>query len=363
MFTVIYKPTLECNQACRYCYVGLRHAEFMSQKENGLHVFTLLLDNLIHINDKNISIIFHGGEPLLMSDKYFDECAYLISEYESEYDLSIKKCVQTNLLNVSVDKLTRLQNNGYEISTSLDGTELAHDYFRIDRSGNKTFKKVVENIKLAKRMGFIVNAICCVSQLNMRNFSEIYDLFEELQVNPKFNYLEAENDKLPSNAKINPEQYADFVLNVTDKWLRNADSKIDVMPSSDMLSAVVNGHSESCIHSRNCQRHFVCVGPNGDVWPCGKSIGVGRFRLGSVCDPENGVVSYERRRNTFGKEIGLPLECHECEFFVLCNGGCPFDTFAEHECFDKVSRWCRAHKLIWTGMKYYARLHNLGKLT
>jgi len=360
LFTVIFKPTLECNQACGYCYVSLRKVNLKSpQQKKAISTFSLLLDNLKRIDDKNICIIFHGGEPLLMGIEFYESCALLVDEYESKYGLSIKKCVQSNLLNVPLDILSCLHEHSYEISTSLDGTELAHDYFRTDKKGAKTFKRVVKNIYRAKKMGFVINAICCVSNLNVTQPKEMYGIFESLQVNPKFNFLETEKECLPFKARISPEQYADFVLRVTEIWLDDKASRIDVLPSSDMLSALVNGYSESCIHSKDCQRNFVCVGPKGDVWPCGKCIGIDQFYLGDLFEHDNGLVSYDRRRRTFGKGNGLPAECIECEYSILCNGLCPFDTYAEHKSFNRVNRWCRAYKIIWEGMKGFITSHNL----
>lgn len=364
MFTVIYKPTIKCNLACSYCYVGLRDTESLTQDSiiDEIDIFKLLLMNLKRINDPNICVIFHGGEPLLMGYLFYEECANLIKEYESEYGIYIKKCIQTNFTNVTTDFLKSLQLHGYEISTSLDGTKLAHDYFRITANGTETFDKVVKNIMLAKSMGFIINAICCVSQLNVNEAKEAYKTFNELEVNPKFNYLESETSGMPQEAMISPEQYADFVIKITNLWINDKDSKIDILPSSDMLSAVVNGYSESCIHADNCQRNFVCVGPDGDVWPCGKCIGITPFSLGNITNHENGVVSFKMRSKVYGQGVGSPIECTKCEHSTLCNGLCPFDSYAEHGHFDRVSKWCKGYKKIWGYMKEVADNYNLNSL-
>lgn len=352
MLTIIYKPTLACDQSCKYCYVRLRdQTDLFPSPARAFETFSLLLDNLRRSNEKKVNIIFHGGEPLLLGTEYFEKCSSLIERY-AEYGIGIKKCIQSNLLHATSNQLQGLKQLGYEISTSIDGTQLAHDAFRIDKKGAGTFERVVRNIRLAQSIGLVINAICCVSSFNVSNPKAAYEFFEKLGVNPKFNYLEMETPNLPEGARITPEEYGRFVIDVTSRWLaRGNSSRIDVMPSSDMLGALISGFSECCFHATDCQRHFICVGPDGDVWPCGKCIGMQTFRLGNLADDRSPLLHQERQRRLFGKAVGIAPECTECEYSQLCRGLCPFDVFAEHGDFVHLTRWCRAYKILWPGMR------------
>lgn len=327
--------------------MGLRGFHYNKSVEEAKKTFSKIVD-LFPINgEKNYNFIFHGGEPTLLGDNFFSSCYENALEAESKKDIKIKRCIQTNLVNVPIKLLKKLKKMNYEISTSLDGTEYAHDTFRKDKNGNTTFKRVIDNVKRSQDIGFQVNAVCCVSKLNLTSVNEIYHFFNSMRINPKFNYLEFELNSLSNEMKITPKDYADFIIKMSNVWLIHSNSNIDIMPVSDMLSTLINKFSESCIHSKDCQKQFVCVGPYGDIWPCGKYYGIKEFYLGTINDKENGLLSYEIRRSMFGKNLNPPNSCKKCKYLNLCNGLCPYDLFAEHNSFKKTSKWCEAYKILW----------------
>ncbi len=363
MFTVIYKPTLECDLKCAYCYVGLRRPNITPVDiEKGLGVFKRILDNVSRLKNKNVNVLFHGGEPLLMGEDFYKKCSYISKEYECKFGLRIKKCMQTNMVNFDKAFLSTLYEQEYCLSTSLDGHKEAHDYFRRDEFGLGTYDRVLANIRLAKSIGLKINAVCCLNSKNIDDPEKVYDIFNREGVNVKFNYLVSEVD-LPKAAIIEPEQYATFISNITDIWLKDSQSQIDIMPSSDMINTLVNGRSESCIHANDCQKHFVCVGPDGDIWPCGKAVGMSELCFGNVADNYNGILVEEMRTSGFGKSLGFPPECICCEYFNLCKGLCPYENYIEHGSFNNLSKWCRAYRLLWSSMEVFVRRYRLYDLT
>jgi uncharacterized protein len=343
--------------------MGLRGFHSNNCIEKATTTFSNIIDLFPINNEKNYNFIFHGGEPTLLGINFFSTCYEKASEAESLKDINIKKCIQTNLYNVPIKLLKNLKKMNYEVSTSLDGTQNAHDTFRKDKNGNASFQRVVENVKRAQDIGFQVNAVCCVSKLNLYSVDEMYQFFNSMNISPKFNYLEFESNSLSREMKITPKEYAKFIINMSTVWLQDSDSNIDIMPISDMLSTLVNEFSESCIHSKDCQKQFVCIGPSGDVWPCGKCYGIKEFYLGKISEQKNGLLSYDMRRSKFGKSIDLPKTCKKCEHLKFCNGLCPYDLFAENNSFRIKSKWCAAYKLLWPYFENTAAQYQMKQLS
>ncbi len=349
MFTVIYKPTTLCNLACKYCYVGLRHLDNSSiDTSKALTVFKAIIESLVRRNPHNNCIIMHGGEPLLMGKSFYGECDDIINFYKKKNDLSVDMCIQTNLTLLDDSYIELLKKYGYQIGTSLDGTEEAHDFYRKDAQGQATFKKIVSKIEMASRHHIKVRAICCVSQLNLREPQKIYQFFNSLGVSCKFNYIDSETGLLPEGSAITQEEYSNFLITLARIWLNDPESKIDVLQISDMISAIINKRSEQCIHAPNCSKYFIGVDPDGDIYPCGKFIGIGYFKLGNVCDLDNAITNTKYLRSDL---YTMPDDCKQCEFGALCNGLCPFERYIDHHSFDKTTRWCKAYKVLWPALR------------
>jgi len=152
---VVLKVIDACNNKCHYCFY------FGSKDRNldRLDEFAITTDSVDEIADflqqgcyllglDGISIIIHGGEPLLMPVHHFDYLCQQLHKKIGEVVKQVRFGVQTNGTLISKEWIDIF--NKYQIipSISIDGYEACHDNFRKDFNNEGTYKKVVDGIVL-----------------------------------------------------------------------------------------------------------------------------------------------------------------------------------------------------------------------
>ena len=90
---IIVKLTTNCNLNCIYCSEGDKKAVTLKKEMlfKAIDELPLLLDK---INDKNITLLWHGGEPLSVGKEYLTEVMQYATEKLKNYH--IKFLIQTN---------------------------------------------------------------------------------------------------------------------------------------------------------------------------------------------------------------------------------------------------------------------------
>ena len=88
--TLIVKVTNDCNFSCKYCFLEKNVPKHkIISKEIIRRLFEQLQNNL---ETKEITVIWHGGEPLLAGINFFEE----MMEIEKEYQIKFINETQTN---------------------------------------------------------------------------------------------------------------------------------------------------------------------------------------------------------------------------------------------------------------------------
>ena len=137
--------TERCNLKCKYCY-----EKSMQEFENGLEKkwdydsdvpinSEVSIESLKKFLSKEDTLIFYGGEPLLMIEKI----------KEMMDNLDCRFCMQTNgtlLDKLPIEYLKRMD----KVLVSIDGDKERTDYNR----GEGKYEIVIENLRKARELGF-----------------------------------------------------------------------------------------------------------------------------------------------------------------------------------------------------------------
>ena len=113
--TVLLKPTNACNLRCVYCY----HADGgYDNKVMDTSLFNQILEKIVDVFPA-VHFIWHGGEPLLLGDKFYSD----ISKIEDSYASSIKitNAIQTNGTLLDENFINLLDSLDFQIGFSFDG--------------------------------------------------------------------------------------------------------------------------------------------------------------------------------------------------------------------------------------------------
>jgi MoaA/NifB/PqqE/SkfB family radical SAM enzyme len=156
--------TTKCNLKCSHCFATLNNNE-LSVNE--------WLKITSQLPDINVSkLIITGGEPLMISN--LEQIILLSSKNGIAIDLN------SNLNSMTQRRAESLMAAGLkEISASLDGCKDFHDSIR-NKPGN--FFKVINNIKLLKRLGYKVDIHSASIPSNLKSLPELIDICADLEV-------------------------------------------------------------------------------------------------------------------------------------------------------------------------------------
>jgi len=157
--------TERCNSQCKYCYEksfkefdnGLdKKFKFDFSEPEKCEISTKKLKNFLE-KDKNPTLVFYGGEPLLEIPK--------IIEIMDAMDLPFRMQTNGKLLNqLPIKYLKRMG----KILVSIDGTRERTEF----NKGKGTYELVVKNIKQARREGYRGEI---VARMTISEFADIYE--------------------------------------------------------------------------------------------------------------------------------------------------------------------------------------------
>lgn len=208
--------------------------------------------------------------------------------------------------------------SGWHVKLSLDGPAAVHDRWRVDRRGRGTYGRVAEAVAdLARRMParFSVTAVLCRGADPGEVFAAIAGLgARRIELVPVVHH---DPEVGPGPADV--ERYERFVRGYARRWLSGA-SEPPVLVRFETAVRRAMGYDLQRLPC-GAGRTFLGVGPEGDLYPCFRFIGVEAYRLGHL-----GRGLDDAAAAAFQRDAGRPYEarpeCTECWAAPLCGGPC-----------------------------------------
>lgn len=147
----VIKVTERCNINCTYCYIFNKESDLYESKPKQMSAQTvrevarLLANGALDTNAKNVRVIFHGGEPMMMKIVAFREMCEIFIE-EIELAATISFTIQTNAMLVTDEWISLFQEFNITVGVSLDGPKHINDIARVDHRGNGTYDRVIAGV-------------------------------------------------------------------------------------------------------------------------------------------------------------------------------------------------------------------------
>lgn len=197
---LLIEVTDACNLQCKYCGYGDLYANYdkRESKKQQFNDVKLLIDSLAELwnsiyntsYNKNVTIGFYGGEPLLNMRLIRDSIEYLESLPEMAVSFSYNMTTNAFLLDKYMDFLVE---KNFSLLLSLDGNEFNSSY-RVDKSGKESFHKVYTNINQLRSIypDFFETNVNFNAVLHNRN-----------SVEDVFSFIKHEFGKIPRVAELN----------------------------------------------------------------------------------------------------------------------------------------------------------------
>src|SRR5713226_2690690 len=356
-FHLLAKPSgSTCNIDCTYCFFLSKDELYPNEKhrmsDSTLDVYIRQL--LESHRTPTVTVAWQGGEPTLMKLAFFKRAVELVEKYRRPGQ-AVQHTFQTNGILIDDDWCLFFKEHNFLVGLSVDGPRELHDTYRVDRSKQGTFDKVMRGWRHLHLFGVDFNILCTVNAANEKHGRTVYRFFRDemgarwVQFIPiveraseetidvanqgwseqpgRKRLLYTQSGNLVTKRSVGGEQYGRFLVDIFEDWVRHDVGQVFVQMFDVTLEAYFGRHL-LCIHAPTCG-----YGPalefNGDVYSCDHFVEP-RYLLGNIHQTHmlKLVSSPEQRKFGDDKRDSLTAQCRNCEVRPLCNGGCPKDRFA-----------------------------------
>ena len=244
--TVLLKIASRCNLECTYCYVYQMGNDQWKSQPKKMHDATTRaiareLSELAHGQERPFSVVFHGGEPLLVGpDRFESICLTLRQALPKACALHL----QTNGILLSERILQTCFSHDVGISISIDGPAHVHDAYRIDRRGRGSHDKVLAGIKRLVDHPYgakLFTGVLAVIDVK----SDPIDVYEFLKSTRApsidFLYRDGNHDVLPAGkTTLQSTEYGEWMARLLD-WYLDDQAPTPIRVIDDMLKILIGG--------------------------------------------------------------------------------------------------------------------------
>lgn len=353
---VIIKPTYGCNLNCRYCYLSSETKSYDTFNcEFIIPVLRQIKSFCEQHHRQNLTIIWHGGEPLLWGINNYSKVFSFMRDEFSNYPY--KNLMQTNLTLLTQEYIDLFKEYNVRLGFSLDGPKFIHDKQRIYRDGQGSFDNVMDKLTLCRKNNLRVGCITVATRNHIGHISELYRFMNQNNISFKMNplFISGEAEKHEMELGLSVIEYSKLVTELFDLMFDDPSCNISNSNFVEIASSLISNKTAGCLLGENCQGNFLAISPKGEVFPCGRFCdnnyeiyAYGNLHTESFTDIMKKIYGSELyNRSQFIKRS----QCRACEFFSVCHGGCLHDGFIKSGNFKSKTFLCPAYKLIFSHVK------------
>jgi len=308
---IVIAPTFACNFKCIYCYEkNLSHDIMADDIQDQLVKFIKQERELT-----NLSLCWHGGEPLLA----FDCIKQILNKIKEDGTISIKNhSMVTNGFLLDDEKCYFLKSfHLNSIQITIDGQRDFHNSSRIHKSGIDTYDVIITNIERVFRIMPECKVIVRVNvhSKNRDNFLPLYSELSEKWGNNNYviNLMYAnEIDQACNVACLDNKSKFSFAYHLYKE------GKIS------NLGMMVKPQKGGCVAS--FINSFI-IGPKGELYKCWVDVGKKEKEIGNIWgEMYKNSIAYSY---VVGSDMFSDEKCRKCSLSPLCDGGCPARRFLQ----------------------------------
>lgn len=341
----IIMPTKACNLACDYCYV--------TEKPQGRMSYALverILDQLLRHNDpeKPTRIIWHGGEPMLVGIDFYQYVTSLIRKRYPDYD--IRHAIQTNGTLLTDEWADFFKAESFDVGVSLDGPKGLHDACRKWRDGRGSFDLIFGNVLRARERGLVAGVLSVVTRNTVGREDELFDFFYRNKLDFAFHPLTPLDDQMVDNLSVTPEEFGRISIRLFDLGFFQPEPRVTtVSPTLHYATAVMMGFSSGfCVFSESCAEEYISIGPEGQVHVCDRFADNPDLSFGNIAEISlEAILDSPVRKKFLKPRAALLSECQKCEWFALCQAGCPHEAYIRTGSIVERDSFCEGYRMIF----------------
>ncbi|MGV3481448.1 MAG: radical SAM protein, partial [Sphingobium sp.] len=337
-----------CNPNCRSCYV-YNQADTAWRSRPALmsdQIFSATVDRIsrhvVQSGQAEALILFHGGEPMLVGKRRFDEMCHILHRRLGDL-VDVQLAIQTNGVLIDEDWIALFRAHDVQLGVSLDGMAAANDRHRVDHKGRGSHAAVVRAMDRLAAADYRFGLLCVIplGEDPVTTHRHFLDLGCS-----SLSYLLPTHDRA-GIARLRqlhgPTPCADFLIPVFDDWFFNGSITFEVREFWSIGRLLMGG--TSLVDSLgNLPLQFVAIETDGEMEGLDKLKACGD----RVTHVGRNVLTDDFRAVADGNPFiaaamhGLPLprDCTGCVEAQTCAGGYLPHRFDADGGFDHSSVWC-----------------------
>lgn len=334
--TLIIKTTHACNLHCPYCY-DVMYRKNLTDEGNILTVDTV--KQIIKVfKDINVGQwIWHGGEPLLVDNDFYDEANALVKEQFPKASIDM----QSNLTLLDDEKAKMLKKWEVRPGFSFDG--LTNHLTR------KNTGDLMRSLLVAEKNGIFSGAIMIITNDNINQLIEEYEYFKRLRVSCKMNLIFSAH-KNNKTYNLDGELAAEKLCEFFDYWIRDVQGPVSSDICERYLIAALDAGGSCSFTDCAGKDYWFSVQPDGDIYHCGRDwseetgLCFGNiFEVESVSD----IIKHPNHKKWYEGTRRMLQNCGECDYFYSCHSGCYNDNIQFDPSMNKPEpNNCYIHKHV-----------------
>jgi uncharacterized protein len=348
---LIIQPTPFCNINCDYCYLPERD----STRRMSLHVLEKTIERVLssRLVGKELSIVWHAGEPLALPTSFYDGAFNLLRRLCPE--LSVRHSFQTNGMLLNDRWCELIGEHRIQVGVSLDGPAFIHDAHRKTRAGVGTHAQVMKGVSTLRDHGIDFHAIAVITTESLDHADDIFNFFLENGISRVgFNLEEIEGVNRNSTLSSEPSdrRIGNFFRRLHHLQLESG-GRIKIREFDRAYQAIAHStggahaykHNDQVVPfgivSVDCEGNFSTFSPELLGM---QSTTYGDFSFGNVLthDLAESLAGEKFRRVFADIEAGVGLCAQTCEYYSFCGGGAPSNKYYENGSFATAeTMYCR----------------------
>jgi uncharacterized protein len=350
--TFIWKIASRCNLNCSYCFVynkddsGWKRQPRFPDEHTARAVAARMREHCDAHQKDEISVVFHGGEPLMGGLPLLERLVATVREAFVGSPVVVKFSVMSNGLLFSEDIGDFMLSSGLTIGVSLDGPPEVHDVYRLDRKGRPTSHELEKRLELLSGpyrpawAGVLLVVDPATDPISTFDYIRQFDPPAIDTLLPFDNF-----DRRPKGKDdFEATPYGDWLIQLFDYWF-HSHSHIRIRLLESVVNMCIGGRSYVESIGLDIHPDIVVVETGGDIEALDtlKATFEGATHMGlNVFDNSfDDAIAHPAYLQRFKGADGLCEKCRNCNVLRYCGGGYIVNRYSAERGFDNPSIYCR----------------------
>jgi len=353
---LVIQPSPFCNIDCGYCYLPERSNTNKIKPET----VEKLMERVVEANiiDKEVTIVWHAGEPLAVPLSYYKKYFQIIDSSTPAH-VKIKHSIQTNGMLVTDEWCRFIKENRISIGLSIDGPAFLHDKNRVTRSAKGTHAKALEGAALLRKHNIRFHIIAVITAESCNYPDEIFNFFKDLGVEYLgLNFEEVEGGNMSSSFENGRSENVSAFLGKLYELQEQNDHRMVIREFLNSKQSIIGDPFAEHYKVNDGMRFnhqtvpyaIISVDYEGNFSSFSpellgqKSDRYGDFALGNVYTNSFADALNTPKFRLMNDDIqsGIKTCKNTCEYYYVCGGGAPSNKYYENGSFDSAeTMYCK----------------------